>query len=391
MEAAPPYRTYPPIATHLLILAQVVVWVVARFYLLPADSWVELALQPKDPSLLGGIISPFLHLDPTHLGVNMAVLWLFGTNLERHIGSVRFLLLYLGAGWFASAMHWATAMTFNLYSHAGEAGAAIGASGAVAGLLGASMVRFAHPRLRLPFSVDRTFPVTPLVALWVTYTVVRAMVSTWTGASEGIGHWAHLSGFVFGLAAAQLAGWDRVARAEFLEHTAAEAAAHRDMLSAARALTALLSMRPHDIRARRELILTRLELGDRPGARRLAREGLVDWVKSGDRAQAVKAFRAYGQLVPDLDLPTGIRYRVGCWLADTGDAEAAFRCLLESVREDGASGGAASLYRAGQLAWERLSSASRARDAWERLLQQFPDSDWTDAARDGLRKLPTAS
>ena len=370
-------RPSPPIATHLLILAQVVVWIVARFYLIPGDSWVELALQPQKPSLLGGLISPFLHLDPTHLGVNMAVLWLFGTNLERTIGSVRFLLLYLGAAWFSSAMHWATAMTFNLYSQAPEAGAAIGASGAVAGLLGASMVRFAHPRLRLPFS-DRTFPVTPLVVLWVTYTVVHALVTTWSGTSEGIGHWAHLSGFVFGLTAAQLAGWHHLARAEYLEHTAAEAAAHRDMVSAARALAALLSMRPPDIRVRRELILTRLELGDRPGARRLAREGLVDCVKTGDRLQAVKAFRAYGQLVPDLDLPAGIRYRIGCWLADTGDAEAAFRCLLESVREDGASGGAASLYRAGQLAWERL-------------LQQFPDSDWSDAAKDGLRKLPSAS
>lgn len=380
-----------PIATHLLILAQVVVWVVARFYLLPADSWVELALQPDKPSLLGGIISPFLHLDPTHLGVNMAVLWLFGTNLERSIGSVRFLLLYLGAAWFASSMHWATTMTFHQYSEGQDAGAAIGASGAVAGLLGASMVRFAHPRLRLPFSVDRTFPVTPLVVLWVTYTVVHALVTPWTRGSEAIGHWAHLSGFVFGLAVAQLAGWHRLARAEYLEHTAAEAAAHRDMLSAARALTALLGMRPQDIRVRRELILARIELGDRPGARRLAREGLVDWVKAGDRAQAVKAFRAYGQLVPDLDLPTGIRYRVGCWLADSGDAEGAFRCLLESVREDGATGGAASLYRAGQLAWERLSSASRARAAWERLLQQFPESDWTDAAKDGLRKLPSAS
>ena len=97
-----------------------------------------------------------------------------------------------------------------------------------------------------------------------------------------------------------------------------------------------------------------------------------------------------GLLTVHLDLPPGIRYRIGCWLADTGQEELAFRALLESVREDGATpGSAGALYRAGQLAWERMKSASQAREAWERLLEQFPDSPWSDAARDGLRQLPS--
>src|SRR5204863_8686127 len=97
------------------------------------------------------------------------------------------------------------------------------------------------------------------------------------------------------------------------------------------------------------------------------------------------------QLIPDLDLAPGIRYRIGCWLAEAGEDELAFGALWESVREDGPTPAAAgALYRAGLLAWERLRSPHSAREAWERLLEQFPDSAWTDAARDGLRRLPAA-
>lgn len=386
-----PVRRTHPVATYALIAMQVAVWIVVRIYLLPAGTWSTFALTPDDPTARGFFLSPFIHLDAAHLGVNMAVLWLFGTNLERSVGSFRFLLLYLGAAWFASSMHWAAATAFRLYDDGGAPGTAVGASGAVAGLLGASVVRFAQPRLGLPWTGRRTFPVLPLIVLWLTYTVVRAL-ALHSAVSEGVGHWAHLSGFLFGLAYAQLSGWHRLARAEYLEQAAAAAAAQRDLVAVARALAALLLMRPDDLRVRRELVVARLELGDRPGARRVAREGLVQEVKSGNVAHALRAFRAYGLLVPDLDLPPGVRYRIGSWLAEAGEPETAFRCLLESVREDGASSAsAAALYRAGQLACERLASTTRAREAWERLLEQFPDSPWSDAARDGLRKLTTAS
>jgi len=376
-----------PFATYALLLAQFVVWLVARRYLMSGGDWATFANNPAAPTWLGFLVSPFVHLDPAHLGANLVTLWLFGTNLERAVGSIKFLTLYLGSAWFASLMHWAAATSFHLYADPASH-AALGSSGAVAGILGASLIRFTLPRLRLPLLPAATFPVAPLIVLWLGYTVLRALVNTLTGITEGVGHWAHLAGFVFGLTCAQLMGFQRAARVEYLIRSAADATARDDHAGASRSWAALLAIAPMDPEIRLALIAARLSMHDLPGARRVARDGLDFLVRSEDRAAALAAFREYTTLVPDLDLRPGVRFRIGCWLAEAGEGEAAFHAMWESVREDGPPAGAGALYRAGQVAWDRLHSPHHAREAWERLLEQFPESAWSDAARDGLRRLP---
>ncbi len=378
-----------PLATYCLILAQLVVWIVVRRFLLQGGEWTQFALYPGAPDELGLIISPFIHIEPVHLGINLAVLWLFGTSLERTVGSFQFLFFYLGAAWFSSLMQWAVSTAFQVHPNLAASNAAVGSSGAVAGIMAAHLVRFPRARLSLPFNRSFTVPATPILTLWVVYTLFRAIITTVVGYSEGIGHWAHFGGFVFGLAMAQLMGLHHLARREMLAQTAEEAYASDNLLVAARAWSALLAMRPSDTHTRTALITTRLAMSDVPGARRLAREGLEALVKANDRPTAIELYEEYVELVPELDLPPGIRYRLGCWLADAGRDELAFRALWESVREDGATpSSAAALYRAGKLALERLQSPRHARQAWNCLLEQFPDSPWCDAARDSLRHLP---
>lgn len=380
-----------PVATFALIAAQVLVWWVVRQYFVPGNAWTQFALRPGTPNELGLLVSPFVHLDPTHLGVNLIVLWLFGTNLERALGSLRFLFLYLGSAWFASLMQWAVFTAFHVYPDLAARDAAVGSSGAVAGLLGITLVRFPQASLRVPVLPRAAFFPAAVIALWFVYTFVRALMTTLTGVTEGLGHWAHFAGFIFGLGAAQLCGLHRIARQEFLESTAQRATALHDLPTAVRAWSALLVMRPQDLRVRTALIASRHALGDESGARRLAREGIESLVRANERSAAMEAYQAFTAVVPSLDLPPGVRFRVGCWLAEAGQDELAFRALWESVREDGATPGAAgALYRAGQVAWERLRSPLHAREAWERLVEQFPESPWTDAARDGLRRLSAA-
>jgi membrane associated rhomboid family serine protease len=388
----PPERGEPrgslPIATAALILAQVTAWVVVRRFLLPGNQWTDLAVQPGLPNETAFLIAPFIHLEPAHLGINLAVLWLFGTNVERAVGSFRFLLLYLGAGWFGSLMHWATTMSFHLPANLAERDAAVGSSGAVAGILAISTVRFAQPRLRVPLIPGWRFPATPIIVLWLLYTVVRALLTTLAGVGEGIGHWAHFAGFIFGLGAGQLLGFQRAGRREYFRDLAQRATAQHNLPAAGPAWSAVLAMCPDDAEAREALIQVRLAQGDGPGARRLAREGIEAAVRADDRERALAAYRTLHDAVPELDLSHGVRYRIGCWLADAGEYPLAFQALWESAREDGATPSAAgALHRAGQIAWERMSSAGHAREAWERLLTQFPDSPWCDAARAGLRRL----
>lgn len=382
-------RGSPPVATYLLIVAQVVAWIVVRRYLLAGGDWTDFALRPGTPSELSLLISPFIHLEPAHLGVNLTVLWLIGTNLERAVGTLRFVGLYLGSAWFASLMQWAVFTSFHLFPDLGGKDAAVGSSGAIAGVLGAGLVRFPGARLRLPLLSRVTFAGNPIVVLWLTYTLVRALVTTVSGVTEGVGHWAHLAGFVFGLGAAQMLGLQMSARAEFLHRAAEQAAEKQDLPTAARTLAALLAMRPQDTHVRGTLVAVRLALGDREGALHLAREGLVSLIRADARASAIESFREYSTSLPELTLPPGIRYRLGCWLAEAGDAHLAHAALLASVSEDaGTPGAVAALFRAGQVARDRLGNHAMARAAWEQLLSEFPDSSWADQARGGLRGLP---
>ncbi len=370
-----------PAATYCLLAAQVVVWIVVRRFLLTGDDWTDLALLPGAPSGLGLLISPFVHLETMHLGVNLLVLWLFGSNLERAVGSLHFLFLYLGAAWFASLMQWATFTAFNLDPNVAASHAAVGSSGAVAGVLGAGLVRLPQGRLRFPLLPQWTFPTAPLLVLWLAYTFARALVTTVLGVEEGVGHWAHFAGFVFGLGLAQIAGLQQVARLEHLQATASSALATGNYRAASLALSALLSAQPDDEQARRALIQTRVALRDRPGASRVAGEGLRRLIRADRRIDALNAYREFSGLVGGLTLPSGVRYRLATWLEEAGEWEAAYRAFVESVPEDGGRDAAASaLYRAGRLAFHRLESVLHARAAWERLIEQFPDSHWAETA-----------
>ncbi len=376
------------VATPLLVAAQVLAWIVVRRWIATTDDWSRLALQPSnlDPQAL--IVAPFIHLDPAHLGVNLLVLWLFGANLERSLGSPRFLVIYLGAGFVGSLMQWATALVFHAAAELGVGMASLGSSGAVAGVLGAVFVRFPQARLNVPFVPRATFPSAPFLTLWLAYTVVRAIITTVNGASDGIGHWAHFAGFVFGTGAALLFKAQLQARVDLLHQSAQEAVRHNNLPAAAQAWAAILAVRPGDRSVRGSLISARLTLGDRAGARRIAREGIVSAVRSDDRTAAISAFLAFSPVTPDLNLPPGVRYQIATWLTEAGEHDHAYRAFLDSLKEDGSTTAAASsLFRAGEVAWQKLRQPARAHAAWARLLREHPDSAWSDRARALLGRL----
>ncbi len=85
--------------------------------------------------------SMFLHGGWMHLGGNMLYLWIFGDNIERVMGSLKFLIFYLVCGLAASAAH----IMFNLQSTV----PAVGASGAISGVLGGYLVMFPQNRVRV--------------------------------------------------------------------------------------------------------------------------------------------------------------------------------------------------------------------------------------------------
>jgi membrane associated rhomboid family serine protease len=167
----------------------------------PTDASVQ-ALAPIDlaPWWLTLLTSMFLHAGLLHLGGNMLFLWVFGNNIEDSMGRGRFLLFYLLAGIAAVYGQALLDVESTLPT--------IGASGAVAGVLGAYALL--HPRARVLTIVFIVFfftfveiPALALLAIWFALQFLPAvgqLASPELSEGGGVAYFAHVAGFVFGLA-----------------------------------------------------------------------------------------------------------------------------------------------------------------------------------------------
>ena len=153
-------------------------------------------LQPTPISVYITLFtSMFMHGGWAHLLGNMLYLWIFGDNLEDRLGHGRYLLFYLLAGLLASLAHVFASVLFgdNLQIPS------LGASGAIAGVLGGYLVLF--PRRRVTVLIIRI--VTQVnafiaVGLWFVYQLIGGL-GTLSGSSDGVAYAAHIGGFIAGV------------------------------------------------------------------------------------------------------------------------------------------------------------------------------------------------
>jgi membrane associated rhomboid family serine protease len=131
----------------------------------------------------------FLHGGWLHLVGNLFYLWIFGPALEQRLGWRAFLGFYVACGLTAAVIHVASDPTAFVPT--------VGASGAVAGLLGAYAGTVPAGRLRLFWPPIRV-PAIALLALWVAAQAVSGL-SSLGGGTAGVASWAHLGGFLAGL------------------------------------------------------------------------------------------------------------------------------------------------------------------------------------------------
>lgn len=146
-------------------------------------------------NLIPFMTSMFLHGGLFHLISNMWTLWIFGPALEDRLGRARYLALYLLAGFVAGIAHF----VFNFSS----AIPTIGASGAIAGVLGAYARRFPYAWINVlqPIGLFPLFfhmPAMLFAAVWFITQLVQATGSLIPGVSGGIAWWAHIGGFIMG-------------------------------------------------------------------------------------------------------------------------------------------------------------------------------------------------
>jgi membrane associated rhomboid family serine protease len=141
--------------------------------------------------------SMFMHGDWLHFGFNMLFLWVFGDNIEDRFGHFRYLLFYLAAGIAATWLQIAV--------DSGSEIPTIGASGAIAGVLGAYLLLYPFSRIRTVifffFIVFVRIPAVVLLGFWFILQFFSGIGSLGPSSQEGgVAFWAHIGGFLFGLA-----------------------------------------------------------------------------------------------------------------------------------------------------------------------------------------------
>jgi membrane associated rhomboid family serine protease len=213
-----PYVTYALIVLNILVFVYELtltpeqleaffqIWAVVPRQL-TADFWGLMPAEPF-PEWITLFTSQFLHGGFLHVAGNMLFLWIFGNNVEDRLGHVKFLIFYLACGALAALTQW--------FFSSGSAIPSLGASGAIAGVMGAYIIRFPRAEILTLMPLGIFFwtirvPAFFYLGFWFLQQAFYGLASLDSPMNigmegGGIAYWAHAGGFVFGAILGPLLG-----------------------------------------------------------------------------------------------------------------------------------------------------------------------------------------
>jgi rhomboid family protein len=204
-----PSRTFPAVNIALIVLNGIVFLFelsipevnfepfLRVFAVVPGDFWWPTVLT-----------SMFMHGGWLHFLGNMLYLWIFGDNVEDRLGHFRYLVFYLFCGTVAAAAH--------VYMNPGSMLPTIGASGAIAGVMGAYFVLYPQSRILALIPLIIFFrvmevPAILFLGIWFVMQFLSGASTSGVESSGGVAFWAHVAGFLAGV------GWVLIFRARRTE------------------------------------------------------------------------------------------------------------------------------------------------------------------------------
>jgi membrane associated rhomboid family serine protease len=213
-----PYVTYALIAANILVFIYELTLAPPQldvffhlFAVVPREltaSFNGIPLNQPVPEALTLVSSQFLHAGFTHVGFNMLFLWIFGNNIEEELGSVKYLIFYISCGILAALAQWFFSAMSGIPS--------LGASGAIAGVMGAYILKFPNVRVVtfLPlgfFFTTVRVPAVFFLGFWFLQQAFNGIAMLEAPAnvgmeSGGVAYWAHAGGFIFGAILGPLLG-----------------------------------------------------------------------------------------------------------------------------------------------------------------------------------------
>jgi len=291
------------------------------------------AYVPAGNNTQGLVTSQFLHGGWLHLIFNMLFLWLTGCNMEDRWGRALFPAFYVAAGVVAALAHKASA------PH--SLAPLIGASGAIAGCMGAFLVCFARTKIRFMwflFLRPRFFsaPAYLMLPLWLLSQVFWGSMASSVGVQAGVAFWAHVGGFIFGTAfavALGLSGFDeKISQAiegQVSLQQAPEVIQAQEMVEQGRAAEAIplleqfAARQPANIDAQLELLRASQAAQDRTREARAYNRliGLYLMQNVPDTAVALYQETVLHDL--DMQVPAPLRLKVARQMERLGELDAA--------------------------------------------------------------------
>lgn len=348
-------------------------------------------LVPSSPTLQTMFTASFLHRDMLHLTGNMIFLWLFGRKVEQAIGPFAFFFLYVGGGFAASVTYVAIAAAFLPPVWAGQA--AVGASGPIAAVLGVFAIRFSSHR----FHARRlTIPALPVLFGWLLAQITLGILGLYQdtirlfGADftlRDVGYWAHVGGFVFGMALAKVSRMALEGEKEHLRDDARETSRRGTLRELVLKYEAITAYDPDDAFAYAELGRTWALLEDREEAERHYSRAAQLYLRKGLGEEALKRYDELRGYFPAAGYDPETEYRLACYLEEVGHYQRSAQILEEVYRNHPESQHAEmAMLKCSQIQLNRLNLPGPAAATLSAFVDRYPHSHWIATAQDMLSK-----
>ncbi|HUA00229.1 MAG TPA: rhomboid family intramembrane serine protease [Candidatus Aquilonibacter sp.] len=360
------------------------------------------AFHPFHPTLVSYITANFLHGGWMHIIFNMWFLWLAGIVLEDAWGRVAYPIFYLVCGVVALAIH---GIVFS-----GSLVPVVGASGAIAGLMGAFLARFPKTRIRLAWilfikPIKFYVPAYIILPAWLLLQVFWGTIVAAVGAEGGVAYWAHIGGFAFGALGALLLKYTGIehsldqaidAKVSWTADTrivrATDSLAENNPAGAIASLRQLVAEKPDHVEGWEMLLAAQQRRGDMQGQKETLEALCRLHAAAGDMDAAWNDYVGFTALGGE-KVPRGVWLELCRYLEAKQDYEGAAteyeRLAQHNPRE---RAGASALVSAARIRLTNLHQPARAAKLFQAAAESpAPHSDFDAAIREGLDQCAKAA
>ncbi|MGQ9455100.1 MAG: rhomboid family intramembrane serine protease [Armatimonadota bacterium] len=333
--------------------------------------------------------STFIHDGYLHLALNMSALYLFGREVERVMGKLEYIMFYVGACFAASLLH----VVIVLYAMMPAYYASrpmVGASGAVAGVMGIYAVRF-HRRIFRFAGVEISALL--IIMTWLLFQLVLGIVGLYRDIFLGIGvkqigYWSHLGGFGFGIVVALLANMALDGERDYLTTQAKHSESEGNLLEAIQYHETLLRYEPDNANSHAEIARLWAILNEKEESLRHYLTAIELFIVNGKEEKAFPVSEEMIRFWPSAQLSPEMRFRLATYLEESGQPDRAVAEFQQITQQNpDCIEAEMSFLKAGHLQLRALGNPESARSTLEELLERYPNSDWGTYARQLLNEI----